>query len=342
MIELDGVQSHVLVRCIERYRTNVEHELVDVLAAELRGFRPAELRELFEELDVVMRQLAVRPTVYSQAPSEPWPSTSVHGVHARLLKRIVVAERRRLAQDVDAPRQKTTHREAILWLERELRVLDQIMAAEWFLEARPARVPRLTDFVSIRHAESARPELAHEPAREIDDKFRVLLAPSAFLPDLAHYRARCELRDGSVTVAYLDIDDFKAFNTRWGETRIDRDLLPPFQELLESHVFAHGHAYRLGGDEYVALLPNADGAWGLAFVRRFARALEDLRCPGIDVKPTVSVGLVTVGPDSFLTDREVLARADRAKAFAKGNGKRRVAGYAGELVTERDLVVLEG
>ena len=77
-------------------------------------------------------------------------------------------------------------------------------------------------------------------------------------------------------------------------------------------------------------------------MRRFARALEDLRCPGIDVKPTVSVGLVTVGPDSFLTDREVLARADRAKAFAKQNGKHRVAGYAGELVTERDLVVLEG
>ncbi len=342
MIELDGVQSHVLVRCIERYRTNVERELAEALAAELRGFRPAELRELFEELDVVMRQLAVRPTVYSQAPNEPWPSTTVHGVHARLLKRIVVAERRRLAQDVDAPRQKTTHREAISWLERELRVLDQIMAAEWFLQARPARVPRLTDFVSIRHAESARPELAREPEREIDDKFRVLSAPSAFLPDLAWYRARCELRDTAVTVAYLDIDDFKAFNTRWGETRIDRDLLPPFQELLEAHVFAHGHAYRVGGDEYVALLPNADGAWALSFVRRFARALEDLRCPGIDVKPTVSVGLVTVGPDSFLTDREVLARADRAKAFAKQSGKRRVAGYAGELVTERDLVVLDG
>jgi diguanylate cyclase (GGDEF)-like protein len=342
VIELEGIQSHVLVRCIERFRTNLERELGEALANELRGFRPAELRELFEELDVVTRQLAVRNTVFSQAPSEPWPATSVHGVHSRLLKRVVVTERRTLAQDIDAPRQKTTHREAIMWLERELRVLDQIMQAEWFLDARPARVPRLTDYVSIRHAEAARPELAREPAREIDDKFRVLFAPSSFLPDLAWYRARCELRETAVTVAYLDIDDFKAFNTRWGETRVDRDLLPPFMELLEAHVFAHGHAYRLGGDEYVALLPNADGAWGLAFVRRFARALEDLRCPGIDLKPTISVGLVTVGPDSFLTDREVLARADRAKAFAKQSGKRRVAGYAGELVSERDLVVLEG
>jgi diguanylate cyclase (GGDEF)-like protein len=342
VIELEGIQSHVLAHCIERFRASVQLELGEVLVTELRGFKPTELRELFEELDVVSRQIGVKPSLLSQSPSEPWPTRSVHGVHGRLLKRIVITERRKLAQDVDAPRQKTTHREAIGWLERELRVLDRIMQAEWFLEARPARVPRLTDYVSIRHAEAARPELAREPVREIDDKFRVLSAPSSFLPDLAWYRARCELRETAVTVAYLDIDDFKAFNTRWGETRVDRDLLPPFMELLEAHVFAHGHAYRLGGDEYVALLPNADGAWALAFVRRFARALEDLRCPGIDLKPTVSVGLVTIGPDSFLTDREVLARADQAKAFAKKSGKRRVAGYAGELMTERDLVVLEG
>jgi len=342
MIELDGIGSHVLVRCIERFRTNLEHELGERLASELRGFRPVELREVLEELDVMTRQLAVRPSVFSPSPSEAWPSTNVHGVHARLLKRVVLAQRRALAQDMDAPRQKTTHREAIQWLERELRVLDQIMTSEWFLEARPARIPRLTDYMSIRFAEALRPELAREPVREVDDKFRVLAAASSLLPDLAWYRARCELRDASVTLAYLDIDDFKAFNTRWGETRVDRDLLPPFMELLEAHTFAHGHAYRFGGDEYVVLLPNTDGAWALAFVRRFARALEDLRCPGIDRKPTVSVGLVTVGPDGFLTDREVLARADRAKAFAKQNGKHCVAGYAGELMNEADLVVLEG
>jgi diguanylate cyclase (GGDEF)-like protein len=341
-VKLDGVQSHVLVRCIERYRSAVERELGEAIAGELRGFRPAELRELFEELDVVMSQLGRSPGVFTQSPSEPWPSTKVHGVHARLLKRIVVTERRRLAQDIDAPRQKTTHREAIQWLERDLRVLDQIIQSDWFLQARPARVPRLTDYVSIRHAEAARSDLATKPKGELDDKFRVLYGASAFLPDLAWYRAHCELRDTSVTVAYIDIDDFKAFNTRWGETRVDRDLLPPFMELLEAHVFAHGHAYRLGGDEYVALLPNADGAWALAFVRRFSRGLADLRCPGIELKPTISVGLVTVGPDSFLTDREVLARADRAKAFAKENGKHRVAGYGGELMGEADLVIVEG
>jgi diguanylate cyclase (GGDEF)-like protein len=340
MIDLDGVQAHVLVRCLERFREAAERELGEVLARELRGFRPQEVRELFDELDVMTRQLAVRPNLHTHAPSDPWPNTSVHEVHARMLKRIVVAQRRALAQEIDGPRQLTTHREAILWLERELKVLDQLIEAPWFVETRPARIPRLTDFLSIRHAEALRtPEAL--PVAPVDDKFRILGAASACLPELARLRVRCELRELAIAVVYLDIDDFKGFNSRYGETRVDRDLLPPFMQLLEAHAFMRGRAYRMGGDEFVVVVPNADRDAGGAFVRRFANALRELRCPGVDPRPTVSAGVVELAPDSFLTEREVLARADRAKAFAKSNGKRRVAGYEGELMREQDLRVLD-
>lgn len=339
MIELDGVQAHVLVRCLERFRENVTAELEGVLARELRGFRPQEVRELSDELDVITRQLAVRPNVTHPSPSDPWPNASVHEVHGRMLKRIVIAQRRALALEIDGPRQMTTHREAIQWLERELRVLDQILETAWFLGTRPARIPRLTDFLSIRHAESMlTPD--EPPAALVDEKFRVLGAASACLPELARVRARCELRDLAVAVVYLDIDDFKSFNSRYGETRVDRDLLPSFMQLLEATAFAVGRAYRMGGDEFVVVLPNADREAALAFVRRFARALAELRCPGIDPRPTISAGIVEVAPDGFLTEREVLARADRAKAFAKAAGKHRAAGYDGELMRETDLRVL--
>lgn len=340
MIELDGVQTHVLVRCLERFREAATRGLEVVLARELRGFRPQEVRELVDELDVISRQLAVRPNVTHASPSDPWPSASVHEIHGRMLKRIVITQRRALALEVDGPRQMTTHREAIQWLDRELRVLDQILETEWFLANRPARVPRLTDFLSIRHAESILS--ADEPVLPavVDDKFRVLGAASTCLPELARLRARCELREIAIAVAYLDIDDFKSFNSRYGETRVDRDLLPPFMQLLEAHAFARGHAYRMGGDEFVVVLPNADREAAVGFVRRFARALAELRCPGIDLRPTISAGIVEVAPDGFLTEREVLARADRAKAFAKTSGKRRTAGYEGELMREGDLRVL--
>jgi diguanylate cyclase (GGDEF)-like protein len=340
MIELDGVQAHVLVRCLERFRENATREIEGVLARELRGFRPQEVRELFDELDVISRQLAVRPNVSHPSPSDPWPNASVHEIHGRMLKRIVIAQRRAAALEIDGPRQMTTHREAIQWLERELRVLDQLLETQWFLGTRPARIPRLTDFLSIRYAESMLTP-GEPPPPVVDDKFRVLRAASACLPELARMRARCELRELTITVVYIDIDDFKSFNSRYGETRVDRDLLPPFMQLLEAHAFARGHAYRMGGDEFVVVLPNADRDAGVGFVRRFARALAELRCPGIDTRPSVSAGVVEVAPDGFLTEREVLARADRAKAFAKTSGKRRTAGYEGELMREADLHVLE-
>ncbi len=340
MISLDGLQAQVLARSVERFRESLRRDIGEVVRAELRGFEPAELRETLEELDIITHQLAARPQATQRAVSDPWPACTVHEIHARMLKRVVVVQRRALAQEIDGPRQKTTHGEAIRFLERELRALDALLLSPWCLASTPARIPRLTDYVSIHHAEGIRPQLTALQPREYDDKFRILLRASAFLPDLAAYRARCELRGLTIAALFLDIDDFKAFNTRHGETRVDRDLLAPFMQLLEAHSFAHGHAYRLGGDEFGVLLPNVDAAAALAFAAGFARALAVLRYPGIDERPTVSTGLVTVGPDCFLTEREVQERADRAKAFAKLAGKRCVAGYASEIMREADLVLL--
>lgn len=337
----DGVQSHVLMRALDRFRERVRVELVEPLKSELRGFEPPAIREVLEELDVISRQLEVGP-VRTQEPNPPWPSCEVHEVHARMLKRVVIVERRALAQEVDVPRQKTTHRDAIRWLERELQVLDGLIATAWFAETTAARIARATDYMSIRHVEAMRPQLSAAREIELDEKFGILEAPRALLPDLARHRSRCELRELCVALVYLDIDDFKAFNSEYGETRIDRDVLPPFMERLEAAAFARGHVYRMGGDEYAALLPNADGEEALAFVRRFAAGLPTLRCPGIERRPTISAGIVVAGPDCFLTDHEILARADRAKAHAKSHGKARAAGYGGERFREEDLVELGG
>lgn len=342
MIALDGLQAQVLARSVGRFRESLQRDIGEVVRSELRGFEPAELRETLEELDIITHQLAARTQAGQRAPSDPWPACTVHEIHARLLKRVIIVQRRALAQEIDGPRQKTTHGDAIRFLERELRVLDNLQLAGWCLATAPARIARLTDYVSIHHAEAAHSQATTPPHRAYEDKFRILLPASAFLPDLAAWRARCELRGLAIAALFLDIDDFKGFNTRHGETRVDRDLLAPFMHTLEAHSFARGHAYRLGGDEFGVLLPNVDEAAALAFAAGFGRALAELRFLGIEGRPTVSTGLVLVGPDCSLTDREVQERADRAKAFAKLAGKRCVAGYVGELMREADLVVLGG
>src|ERR1019366_4323533 len=84
-------------------------------------------------------------------------------------------------------------------------------------------------------------------------------------PDLAYYRQRTDHCGSSLAVAFVDIDHFKEFNTAHTETVIDRNVLPRFMQLVESHVHFHGHAYRQGGDEYLILLPNLEPRLAIDF-----------------------------------------------------------------------------
>jgi len=300
-------------------------ELGEPVRAELHGFEPAALAEVEQELDIIGQQLGLGG-----------PPVTVHEIHARLLKCVVSDHRRAIATRVDEPRMRTGNRDAIRFLGKELRVLDAIVAAPWFTATQPARLPRLTDYLSVRYAERATTGSELAP-RVYDEKFHILEAPTLFLTDLAYYRRRCLVRRIPVAVVYLDIDDFKAFNTKYGETRVDRDVLAPFMELLEAHTFGHGHAYRFGGDEYVLLLPNMTPQWTAQFMDRLQGGLRTMALPGIPTPPSISAGVCPVGPTCFLTDREVQERANRAKNHAKAQGKDCVSAYVGELYRDEDL-----
>lgn len=334
MPELDAVQAKILRGAVSRFQTALEEELAAPLREQLRDYRPPELEEIRRELALVGQQLG-------QPIGGAEDRFVVHDIHARLLKAVVAHQRRALAGEIDEPRHRTGHREAIRYLEKELRVLDGIVNDPWFSQTITARLPRLTDYLSLRFAERALGAAQQLAPRVYDEKFEILEAPALFVPDLAAYRRRCTLRRVWVCVVYLDIDDFKAFNSRYGETRVDRDLLPAFMELLEAHTFGHGHAYRFGGDEYVVLLPNDRTEDAVRRIQRFQGALRELSLPGIDRPPSISAGICPVGPDCILTDREALERANRAKNHAKRQGKDRVAWYRGELYRDDQLEVAE-
>jgi len=168
------------------------------------------------------------------------------------------------------------------------------------------------------------PQLA-EP--EYDENFRILRAGRSFFKDLGYYRAKCEMRNAPVAVAWLDIDDFKRLNTKYLHIMVDRNVLPRFMETIESHVFSHGMAYRQSGDEYKVLLPNMSADVAQDFLDQLRIKLAGLEYRDIEERTTISIGLCEVGSDSYLTDREVDDRANKAMAFAKDAGKNRIAAY---------------
>jgi len=148
------------------------------------------------------------------------------------------------------------------------------------------------------------------------EKFAILDSPRLLQGDL-------EDSGGTfgVSVLYLDIDHFKALNTKHTERVIDQTVLPSFQSLVAAAVQRHGFAYAEGGDEVVIVLPNTSTALAAAFAEELRHRLEDhaFAIEGAIVRITVSIGLAS----SPSTPAQLTEWANLAKAEAKQRGRNR-------------------
>lgn len=127
-----------------------------------------------------------------------------------------------------------------------------------------------------------------------------------------------EARDaGDVGVLVIDIDAFKEYNDRHGHPGGDRALRVTAGVLTEA--LRRGDSlFRIGGDEFAALLPGVDGASALEVARRLHEAVT-----GSPTGLSVSIGAAAAvaGED----ETRVLARADRALYAVKERGRDGVA-----------------
>jgi diguanylate cyclase (GGDEF)-like protein len=79
---------------------------------------------------------------------------------------------------------------------------------------------------------------------------------------------------------------------------------------------------RFGGDEFVVLLPEADGAGAQAAAGRLVDALRDseLKVDGREIPLRISVGVALFDAHGLPGEAELLAAADRAMYEAKARG----------------------
>ena len=258
-----------------------------------------------------------------------------------LVKMALIRMRREKAANIEQRAAKTFNHELRQKLDAELVIFEQWLKEPWTLVTQEATFPPLTDFVLPSIAEKQLGIEVTTAERPYDEKFHILWAPELFISDLNTVRASCELRGKPLSVAYIDIDNFKKFNTKYTEPVVDRDVLPKFMTVLEGHLFARGFAYRNGGDEYVALLPNATMQQACVSFAFFQRTLAATRYFNVNEPLTVSVGICEVPPNSPLTDREVERKAAIAKKFAKDNGKDKIAQIKPSVVGDDEVSIFE-
>ncbi|MGD0498031.1 MAG: GGDEF domain-containing protein [Bryobacteraceae bacterium] len=257
---------------------------------------------------------------------------------APLLKAVLLACRRTVAEDVDRRRAKTLHPEALAALNAELSAFDEFASQPWYRQTSAFAVPRLAEYLTLEEVERVlRSRNVRLQEREFDEKFHLLQAPRLLLPDVVYYREMSGVRGNPVALAFVDIDDFKRLNTDFGHHMVDLRILPVFMRALEAFTFARGFAYRMGGDEYAVLLGNGRGALGAC--EELRQHLSALRYDEIPDTITVSVGMIVLPPDSELSDMAVLERANRAMRFAKDHGKDRIATYVRDGFADEHLTL---
>jgi len=138
--------------------------------------------------------------------------------------------------------------------------------------------------------------------------------------EIAHARRT----DACLAVVSFDLDHFKRINDRFGHDTGDR-VLAQLGTVLVSSAREIDVVARIGGEEFVVLLPGATVAGAVEFAERIRRALaeaDESDLPRIEVSAGVAG---SVAPDEI---GSLLQQADAALYNAKRGGRNRTNVYA--------------
>jgi diguanylate cyclase (GGDEF)-like protein len=106
-------------------------------------------------------------------------------------------------------------------------------------------------------------------------------------------RVALEAVGNPIAILFVDLDEFKALNSKLTEVKVDETILPDIQHMLAKLVQGRGEAYRHGGEEFVIVVPNLDAAEAVAFGETVRGAFEQrtFATGNSEERVTVSVGI---------------------------------------------------
>jgi diguanylate cyclase (GGDEF)-like protein len=123
-----------------------------------------------------------------------------------------------------------------------------------------------------------------------------------------------------VSLLVVDIDHFKSINDTLGHEAGDH-VLTAFGCLLLETLSQIGICGRLGGEEFVVLVPNCNASSARAIAERLRHKVRDNAFDGLPGTWTVTISLGVAEARSHETLAELIARADAALYAAKLAGR---------------------
>ncbi len=127
-----------------------------------------------------------------------------------------------------------------------------------------------------------------------------------------------------LSVMLLDIDNFKAFNDKWGHLEGDKVLAELGKTIMNS-MRRIDSGYRYGGEEFTIILPSSVAKEAANVAERIRLQFSELvfyPCENQPRNVTVSIGIAEYIPGEDLP--ALLDRADKNMYKAKAQGKNRI------------------
>ncbi len=134
----------------------------------------------------------------------------------------------------------------------------------------------------------------------------------------------------NLSILMLDLDHFKLINDHYGHTVGDK-VLKEVVACITQCIRQTDMCFRYGGEEFLIMLSNAEGAGALRIAERIRMSISDLRFDS-DKGPlqvTASLGCASLLPDD--NTESCIHRTDKALYKAKHGGRNRVVCDVDEL-----------
>jgi diguanylate cyclase (GGDEF)-like protein len=163
-----------------------------------------------------------------------------------------------------------------------------------------------------------RKALEHERELAQTDYLTGAVNPRFFFEILQMEIDRSQRYAHPFTIAYIDIDNFKAINDRFGHVTGDRVLIT-LVERARQNLRKTDLVARLGGDEFALLLPET----GQESSQTILSKIQSEILAGLqeqDWQVTISIGVLTC-VNAPLTSREILGLVDELMYSVKHAGK---------------------
>ena len=144
-----------------------------------------------------------------------------------------------------------------------------------------------------------------------------------------------------LSLAIIDIDNFKAINDTYGHLEGDKVLRYLANRVMET-IRNTDILARYGGEEFGIIMPLTDIEVGIIVMERLRVIIAGSLFPITrhDIQLTVSIGLSSLFDHCLTSTKELIREADSALYLAKKTGKNRVCIYtSGEIKTKDNVAI---